>query len=74
MIELIRTSDPVLIGFVESLLKGERVPVLVADNHMSMLECGTAAFPRRLLVPEDWAVKARRLLVEAGLEAELRDG
>jgi hypothetical protein len=29
------------------------------------------AFPRRVLVPDDHAPKARRLIVEAGLEAEL---
>jgi hypothetical protein len=74
MIELIRTNDPVLIGFVETLMNAERIPVLVADGHMSVLEGGIGVFPRRLLVPEDWAPKARRIIREAGLSAELRDG
>lgn len=74
MVELLRTNDPVLIGLVEALLKADRIPVLVADRFMSGLEGSIGAFPRRVLVPEDWAPKARRLLEEAGLSDELRDG
>jgi hypothetical protein len=74
MVELIRTNDPVLLGVVEALLESERIPVLVADRYMSGLEGSIGAFPRRLLVPADWAGKARRLIVDAGLAAELRDG
>ena len=74
MVELIRTNDVVLIGFVQSLLESERVPNLLADTHVSVLEGSIGAFPRRLLVPTDWNAKARRILVEAGLGAELRDG
>jgi hypothetical protein len=73
MVELIRTNDIVLIGFAQSLMEEARIPVLVADNHISVLEGSISAFPRRLLVPEDWAAQARRLLVDAGLAAELRD-
>ena len=74
MVELLRTNDIVLIGLIESLLEQARIPVLVADRHISVLEGSIGAFPRRLLVPADWEVRARRLLVEAGLAAELRDG
>lgn len=74
MVELIRTNDVILIGFVESLLEGASIPVLVADRHISALEGSIGAFPRRVLVPADWLGQARRLMVEAGLEAELRDG
>ncbi len=73
MVEIIRTNDVVLIGFVQSLLEQARVPVLVADSHMSVLEGSIGAFPRRLLVPEGYGSQARRLLAEAGLAAELRD-
>jgi hypothetical protein len=73
MIELLRTNDIVLIGFAQSLMEEAQIPVLVADNHISVLEGSIGAFPRRLLVPEDWAAQARRLLVDAGLSAELRD-
>ena len=73
MVEIIRTNDLVLIGFVQSLLETARVPVLVADGHMSVLEGSISAFPRRLLVPEGYGLQARRLLSDAGLAAELRD-
>ena len=74
MVELIRTNDVVLIGYVQTLLEAERVPNMVADNHVSVLEGSIGAFPRRLLVPNDWAGKARRVLRDAGLGDELRDG
>lgn len=74
MFELIRTNDVVLLDVARGLLESERIPVLVADGHMSVLEGSTGAFARRLLVPSDWAGRARRLLVEAGLGGELRDG
>jgi hypothetical protein len=74
MVELVRTNDVVLIGFLESLLEADGVPVLLADAHMGALEGSIGAFPRRLLVPEDWAPRARRLVRDAGLAAELRDG
>jgi hypothetical protein len=74
MVELVRTNDLVLVGLLRGLLEAERIPVLVADEHMGALEGSIGAFPRRLLVPSDWAGRARRVLVEAGLGAELRDG
>jgi Putative prokaryotic signal transducing protein len=74
MIEIIRTNDLVTLGFVQSLLEEARIPVLVADGHMSAIEGSIGAFPRRLLVPENHAERARRLIVEAGLAAELRHG
>jgi hypothetical protein len=74
MTELIRSNDIVLIGFAESVLKDARIPAWVADSHMSALEGAIGVFGRRLLVPDDWGPRARRVLVEAGLEAELRHG
>ena len=72
MVEIIRTNDVVVLGFVQSLLKHADIPVLVADGHISVLEGSIGAFPRRMLVPEDHAAQARRLIAEAGLAAELR--
>ena len=73
MVEIIRSNDIVLIGFVQSLLEQAKIPVLVADGHISAIEGSIGAFPRRLLVPEDHGLQARRLVTEAGLAAELRD-
>lgn len=74
MVELIRTNDIVLLGFAQSLLEGADIPVLLADGHISALEGSIGAFMRRLIVPADHAPAARRLLRDAGLGAELRDG
>ncbi|HZH09421.1 MAG TPA: DUF2007 domain-containing protein [Microvirga sp.] len=74
MVEIVRTNDLVLVGFLQSLLENANIPVLVADAHMSALEGMIGAFPRRILVPDDDADQARRLIRDAGLEAELRHG
>ncbi|MBQ0823157.1 DUF2007 domain-containing protein [Microvirga terrae] len=74
MVEIVRTSDLVLVGFLQSLLENANIPVFVADMHMSALEGMTGAFPRRILVPEDHLAQARRLVSEAGLAGELRHG
>jgi Putative prokaryotic signal transducing protein len=74
MVEIVRTNNLVLMGFLQSLLENANIPVLVADLHISALEGMIGAFPRRLLVPGDHAAQARRLITEAGLDAELRHG
>jgi hypothetical protein len=72
MVEIVRTNDLVTIGFLQSLLENANIPVLVADSHISALEGMIGAFPRRILVPDDHAAQARRLIAEAGLSGELR--
>ena len=72
MVEIVRTSDLVLLGFLQSLLENANIPFFIADLHMSALEGMIGAFPRRVLVPEDHVAQARRLIADAGLEAELR--
>lgn len=74
MVEIIRTNNLVMLGFVQSLLEQVEIPVLIADGHISVLEGSIGAFPRRMLVPADHAAQARRLIAEAGLAAELRHG
>ena len=72
MEELIRTNDLVIISFVEALLKDAGIRYIVADQAMSALEGMVGAFPRRILIDADEAIRARRLIVDAGLGAELR--
>lgn len=74
MIEILRTTDPVLLTFVESLLREAGLAFHVADRHMSVAEGGIGAFPRRLLVLDEDAPAARRLLIDAGLGRELGEG
>jgi hypothetical protein len=72
MRELVRTNDPVLISAIEALLTGARIKHMVVDQNMSVLEGSIGIFPRRILVDEDEAAAARRLLEEAGFADELR--
>ena len=74
MIELVRTNDAVLISAVEALLKGAGIEFVVADRHMSALEGSIGALPRRLLVPQQKAAKARKVLTDAGLGHALTPG
>jgi Putative prokaryotic signal transducing protein len=71
MLEILRTNDPVLLSFVEAILADAGVTVLVADRHTSIIEGSIGVFPRRVLVPGDEGVVARRALTDAGLAMHL---
>lgn len=73
MRELLRTNDLVLLGAIVALLEAAEIGHLVADAHISALEGSIGILPRRLLVVDDAAARARRLLVEAGFAAALPD-
>jgi hypothetical protein len=66
MIELVRTNDAVIISFVESLMRDAGIACFVADQNMSVMEGSLGFLPRRLLVTDDDADRARKLLREAG--------
>jgi hypothetical protein len=72
--ELLRTNDMVLVSAVTALLDGANIDHLLLDNNMSIVEGSLGVIPRRILVHEDDNQAARRLLIEAGLGHELRDG
>ena len=74
MVEILRTNDLVLISAVESLLRAAGVRVFVADQHMAAVEGSLGFLPRRILVEQNEETRARRLLIDAGLARELRDG
>ncbi|MET0597971.1 MAG: DUF2007 domain-containing protein [Mesorhizobium sp.] len=73
MIELLRTNDAVLISFVEVLLRDAAIECLVADQNMSVLDGSIGVLPRRILVAEDDAEEARRILADAGIGKEMKD-
>jgi hypothetical protein len=73
MEEIVRTNDPVLISYIEALLKEAGVVHLVLDTHMSVLEGSLGMLPRRILVDSDQSSLARMRLREAGLGKELRE-
>lgn len=73
MKELIRTNDAVVLSFAESLMKDAGIGCFIADQGMSILEGSLGFLPRRFLVADEEADEARQILIDAGLEAELRD-
>ncbi|MEW9807488.1 putative signal transducing protein [Mesorhizobium marinum] len=74
MKELIRTNDAVVISFVESLLKDAGIESLVADQNMSVLDGSIGILPRRVLVLDEDLEEARRILADAGIANEIREG
>lgn len=72
MIELIRTNDPVIISFVEALLRDAGIGFFVADQNMSIAEGSIGILARRVMVDADRENEARRLLTEAGVGSEMR--
>jgi hypothetical protein len=74
LVEILRTNDLVLISVIESLLRAEGIGFFLADQHMAAVEGSLGFLPRRVLVDSRDEMRARRLLAEAGLADELRDG
>jgi hypothetical protein len=70
--ELVRTNNPVLVSAVGALLDGGGIRHLVFDRNMSVLEGSVGILAVRILVSDEDAAPARRLLSEAGLGHELR--
>ncbi len=68
MIELLRTNDPVLISWVVSYLGDSGIRATVLDTHVSIVEGSIGAIPRRLVVSDDDAAQARRLLRAAEID------
>jgi hypothetical protein len=73
MIELLRTNDPVLISFVEALMRDAGVTFFIADQNMSIMEGSLGVLPRRVMVADDELSKARSILTDAGIAGEMKD-
>lgn len=71
MEELFRTNNPVTLSFAEVLLRDAGIEVMIADQHMSILDGSIGVLPRRLLVDSDRIAEARQIIRDAGLENEL---
>ncbi len=72
MRELVRTNNMVLVSAIGALLDGAKIPHMVFDQNMSVLEGSLGILPRRMLVADEDVDAARRLLIDAGLGHELR--
>lgn len=60
------TSDLMRLSFLQALLKDAGIESVVLDQHISALEGGIGAFPRRLAVRDEDLARARAILREAG--------
>jgi hypothetical protein len=65
MIELLRTNDPVRLSWLTALLSDAGMEVFVLDTHASIIEGSIGAIQRRLMVRDEDAPAARRLLAAA---------
>lgn len=72
MHELIRSNDPVLLSFAESLLKDAGLRCFIADTHMSVLEGSAGFLQRRLIIDAEDREEAEEIIRDAGLGGELR--
>jgi len=68
---LMRTNNPVLISFVQSLLGEAGITFFVADQNMSVVEGSLGILPQRVMVASDELDQARRLLLDAGVGDEI---
>ena len=73
MREILRSNNPVLLSFVEVLLRDAGVRPVIADGNMSIMEGSIGILPQRILVRPDELEKAREVLDEAGLSHWVND-
>lgn len=67
---LVKSTDPIRLGFLQALLSDAGIESVLLDQYISAIEGCIGAFPRRLAVRDEDAAKARRVLREAGEETE----
>ena len=60
------SNDLVRISFLGALLRDAGIDCLVLDGHVSAVEGSIGAIPRRIVVLEEDADRARRVLEDAG--------
>ena len=65
VIEVLTTNDPVRLNFAETVLRDAGLHAVTLDSETSAAFGGALPWvKRRILVPEDEAAQARRLLAE----------
>lgn len=69
MKELRRSNDIVYVSWVRATLLADGIDCIVLDEHISGIEGGIGAFPRRIMVDDDIFDDAKSLLKTA--EAKL---
>ncbi len=72
MRELLRSTDLVHLSWARATLEADGIDCLILDEHVSGIEGGINAFPRRMMVDEKVFERAKTLLQHA--EAKLNGG
>jgi hypothetical protein len=65
MKDILRTTDPVLLSFAESILAAEGIATAVFDSHASIADGSIGAIPRRLMVADEYEERARDIISRA---------
>ena len=65
---LVSSNNPIRLGFLQALLRDAGIETVLLDQHISAVEGGIGAFPRRLAVRDEDAAEAKLILREAGEE------
>lgn len=73
MIEVMRTTDPVLITYVQAMLEEAGIGSAVLDTNISILEGSIGLFPRRIMVIDEDAAQAREVLLDSKAADSLGD-
>ena len=63
---LVKSNNPIRLGFLQALLKDAGIESVLLDQHISAVEGGIGAFPRRLAVRDEDAAAAERVLRDSG--------
>jgi DNA-binding response OmpR family regulator len=67
MRDLVTTDDPVLLNFIQALLREAGIMAVVFDSNMSAVRGALGIVQHRIAVPEESWIAACRLLEEADL-------
>ncbi len=70
MEEILRTNDVVRLEYIRAVLGEEGIATFVFDGHMSVTEGSIGILPRRLMVAEPDADRARSILRTVGEEID----
>ena len=65
MRELLRSNDLVYLSWVKATLAADGMDCVILDEHVSGIEGGINAFPRRLMIDDDLFERAEALLRQA---------
>lgn len=68
MIEIMRTTNPVDVNYIQALLKDADIFVAVFDDNISVVEGSIGLFPKRVMISGDDINAAREVLRGTELE------